>query len=670
MKKIIPDRKYFDIKTLGIVLFLFLGTLAIYGQVYNYDFINLDDNLYVYENSSVQKGLTLGSIINSFTSTLKTAQWIPVTWLSFMFEHELFGLNPGINHLTNVFFHATNAVLLFVFFRIITGSLWRSAFVAALFALHPLRVESVAWITERKDVLSLFFMLLALCMYALYVKRPSYRNYFFVFLFFVLGLMAKPMIVTFPCILLLLDYWPLRRFDFSGTTADKNSKSPNIKRTKNINIVLEKIPLFLLSAVFSIINIIAARKGSAFVTLDLLPMHQRIQEAVLSYSLYIGKMVIPRNLVVFYPPRENIQLWEVLCAGLFVVTVTVLVLRFWRRFPYYTIGWLWYLGTLFPVVGIFQDGSQSMADRFTYLPLIGLFVMIAWGVSDTTMNWRHRTEGLSIVMVLILMVYGSITWKQVQHWKNSSTLFSYTLAVSPDNYIAHQNLGLYLEDHGNIKEALSHFEDALKIFPEYTEAQNSLGALLAMTGKYDEAMARYEEALRIKPNYYEVHNNIGVLLAGEGKTNEALAHYHEALKLNPNSEKVHNNIGILFYNNGNLDEAMKHYNVALKLNPNLSETHYNIGIILEGKGKIDEAYSHFSDALKIKPDFPEAHYFLGNILVQQGRFEEAISHYQESIRLKPDFVDAYMNLSDVYNHQGNTDESKKYYNEAIRLKSR
>lgn len=253
MKKIIPRRKYFDIQTVGIVLFLFFGTLAIYGQVYNYDFINLDDNLYVYENASVQKGLTLQSITNSFTSTLKTAQWIPVTWLSFMFEHELFGLNPGINHLTNVFFHILNAILLFIFFRLITSSLWRSAFIAALFALHPLRVESVAWITERKDVLSLFFMMLALCMYAKYVERPSLSRYFFVFLSFAFGLMAKPMIVTFPFLLLLLDYWPLRRFTFNSETTEINVKSTKIKRTTNTHIIIEKIHcscfpcLFLLS---------------------------------------------------------------------------------------------------------------------------------------------------------------------------------------------------------------------------------------------------------------------------------------------------------------------------------------------------------------------------------------------------------------------------------------
>jgi protein O-mannosyl-transferase len=718
MKKISPSIKIPDIQTIILIVALVLGTLAVYGQVYNYDFFSIDDDVYVYENSDVRSGLSLHSIINSFTSTHGSCLWIPVTWLSLIIDRELFGLNPGAFHLINVLFHILNTLLLFAFFRKTTGYAGRSAFIAALFALHPLHVESVAWITERKDVLSIFFMMLALQSYAQYVENLSLKKYLPVIIFFALGIMAKPMIITFPVLLLLLDFWPLGRLTGGG-----KAKPVSINR-----IILEKIPFFAISAIDFVATLVAAKRGEALISLNALPLFQRIQEALVSYMLYMGKMFVPRRLAFFYPYRnEAIPLWEVVCAVLVLSGITLLAIRLWRNSPWYAFGWFWYLVSLIPVIGFFQTGEQSMADRFTYMPLIGLFVLGVWGVSESMKNRSQGKLIVSLLMAVIISVYGTITWVQVRHWKDSYSLLSHALTVTSKNCLAHRYIGYYYASHGKIEDAFIHFNEALKIDPGFPEIHNDLGVLFTRIGNYDEALAHFRDALRLNPNYPEVHDNIGILYAyqgknnealmhyneslklkpnnykalkdigilwynigdtdkalgyynealrlnpyyaeahdnigilydGQGKTNEALMHYNKALKLDPNNDKVRKDIGILWYNIGNIDKALRYFNEALKLNPGNADTHNSIGIILYKEGKTDEAFKHFSEVLQINPNIPEAYFYLGNILVQQEKYEEAIIRYKEAIRLNPDLVDAQNNLAYIYKSLGYKNDTAK-----------
>ncbi|MDP2984687.1 MAG: tetratricopeptide repeat protein [Candidatus Latescibacter sp.] len=668
MKKIFSSIKNFDIQTIGLIFVLILGTLVVYGQVHNYYFINIDDDTYVYENVNVKSGLNPQSIINSFTSTHGSCLWIPVTWLSLIVDYELFGLNPGGYHLTNVLFHIINTLLLFAFFRKTTGNTWRSAFVAALFALHPLHVESVAWITERKDVLSIFFMMMALYMYSKYVERPSLRKYVPVIVLFSLGIMAKPMIITFPVLLLLLDFWPFGRFNGGGKVTLKNSKFMKVAKVTINRIFIEKIPFFMISAIVFIVTLVVAKGGNALISLDSLSLPQRLQEAVLSYALYIGKMIVPRHLAFFYPYRsEAVPLWEVSCAGLLLMGITVLVIRLSRRFPWYPFGWFWYLVSLLPVIGIFQAGEQSMADRFTYMPLIGLFVMGVWGVSDSIHNWGQKKLILSMLMMVIIFIYGTITWVQVKHWKDTYSLLSHALTVTSKNYLAHQYIGYYYARHGKIEDAFTHFNEALKIDPSFARIHNDLGALLTRIGKYDEALAHFREALRLDPNYAEVHDNIGILYAGQGKTNEALMHYNEALKLKPNNDKVLNHIGILWYNFGNNDKALGYYNEALRLNPNYAEAHDNIGILYDSQGKTNEALMHYNKALKLDPNNDKVLKDIGILWYNIGNIDKALMYYNEALKLNPGNADTHKSIGIILYKEGKNNEAFSHFSEALQI---
>ena len=420
-----------------VCLFLVIATLAVYWQVRNYSFVNYDDHMYVTQNHNVQAGLTLESITWSFT-TIQASNWHPLTWISHMLDCQLYGMNPGRHHLTNVLLHILNSLLLFLVFMRMTGKLWQSGFVAALFALHPLHVESVAWISERKDVLSTFFWMLSLWGYLRYVERPGACRYLLLFFLFILGLMTKPMLVTLPFVLLLLDYWPLNRFQF-GSSGDCNY---SIQRPFDFGLVWEKTPLFLLAAVSSVMTYIVQKSGGAVNSLATIPFHDRIANAIVSYVSYIGKMIWPDNLAVFYPYPKSILLWKVAGAGLLLVVVSVVIFRMVRTKPYFAVGWLWYIGTLVPVIGLVQVGSQGMADRYTYVPLIGIFVIIAWGVPDFMPKWRYKKIGFTVTIAAILAIIMITTRLQIRYWSDSLTLFKHAFEVTTvDNCIVHGKLG-------------------------------------------------------------------------------------------------------------------------------------------------------------------------------------------------------------------------------------
>nr|MBC8360831.1 tetratricopeptide repeat protein [Candidatus Desulfatibia profunda] len=473
-----------------VCLFLVIAILAVYWQVRNYSFVNYDDSQYVTQNHNVQAGLTLESITWSFTA-VQASNWHPLTWISHMLDCQLYGMNPGRHHLTNVLLHILNSLLLFLVFMRMTGKLWQSGFVAALFALHPLHVESVAWISERKDVLSTFFWMLSLWGYLRYVERPGVCRYLLLLFLFILGLMTKPMLVTLPFVLLLLDYWPLNRFQ-SGSSGDGNH---SIQRPFDFGLVWEKIPLFLLSAVSSVTTYIVQKSGGAVNSLAAIPFHDRIANAIVSYVSYIGKMIWPNNLAVFYPYQKSILLWKVAGAGLLLVVVPVVIFRMVRTKPYFAVGWLWYIGTLVPVIGLVQVGAQGMADRYTYVPLIGIFVIIAWGVPDFMPKWRYRRIGFTVTIAAILAIMMITTRLQIRYWSNSVTLFEHALEVTVDNCIVHAKLGEALAGQGKIDAAVRHYHEALRIKPDFVAALLNLGVALKEKGELNEAINQFMASL-------------------------------------------------------------------------------------------------------------------------------------------------------------------------------
>lgn len=577
---------------------LVVTTFVVYSPLLSHDFINFDTPLHVTENPRVQAGLTKNTIIWAFTS-FHANFWIPLTWLSHMLDCQLFGLNPGMHHLTNLLFHLANSVLLFLLLERMTGSVWRSALVAALFALHPLRVESVAWVAQRKDVLSTLFWLLTMWGYVIYAQRPRLSRYLLTMLFFAFGLMAKPMLVTLPFVMLLMDFWPLGRL--RGRQQNQEIH-PNARQSSLGRLILEKVPFLALAAASSFATLLAKQKAGALVLLNVIPLGVRIGNALLSYLSYIGKMMWPHQLAIFYPYPEAISIWKVIIASVFLSCLTVVLIRVAKRFPYLTVGWLWYLGTLVPVIGFVQVGSQAMADRFTYVPLIGLFIMIAWGVPELLKGWRYRRIAYVISTSVVLSALMTCTWLQGRHWQNSITLFTHTLKVTADNWLAHNNLGVALYGQGRPEEAIKHCSEALRIRPDYADAHYNLGIALAKQARLEDAIMHYSEALRIKPDHASAHNSLGHALFRKGEYEEAIGHYSEALRINPDHAGAHHNMGIVFAEQGKLEEAIIHYTEALRAKPDHAKAHNNLGVLLARQGRLEEAARHFSAALRINPD--------------------------------------------------------------------
>lgn len=576
------------------VAILVLAVAGVYAQVATFDFISLDDGTYVKNNHFLQEGLTLKGVSWAFTS-MHASNWHPLTWLSHMADVQFFGLQPGMHHLMNVFLHAASAVLLFLFLRFCTGACWKSFFVAALFALHPLHVESVAWISERKDVLSTFFWMLTLLGYAWYAKKPGVRRYLLVACSFALGLMAKPMLVTLPFVLLLLDYWPLGRLSQAGRSLPSRRKGIGTSGISRVNVwplLLEKIPLFIMAAGSSMITFIAQKSGGAVNSLENIPLLFRISNSLISYTAYLCKMVWPFELAVFYPLDRSIS--PISAAGAFVVLllITALVLRAHKKISYLAVGWFWYLGTLVPVIGLIQVGGQSMADRYTYVPLVGIFIMVTWGLNDLFAGRRHGQMMLGGASFLMLALLVSLTWLQVGIWKDSVTLFNHTIRSTRNNYLAHHNLGCALYGKGRIQEAVDH----------------------------------YTEAIRIYPNYCLAHTNLALALEKQGKDKEALSHYYKASRLNPASAQSHYYIGKGIYKLGNdIKEAHEEFTKALVLNPHHVEAWNNLGMCFTLQGKVEEGKTCYLRALKINPDFAPALVNLKRLLKRQKHAYKSFS---------------------------------------------
>ena len=606
-----------------------LITLAIYAQTANHDFINFDDTIYVTDNPVVKDGLTARTVTWAFTATT-ASNWHPLTWLSHMTDVQLFGLKPGGHHITSVIIHIASALLLFLLLVQITAAPWQSLFVATLFALHPLHVESVAWIAERKDVLSGLFWTMTLLLYVRYVKRPDAGRYLAALACFAVGLMTKPMLVTLPLVLLLLDWWPLNRLSPGGDGEDSMLKSVAATLLK------EKIPFLLLSALSSALTIYAQHHGGAMATLDKAPFGLRISNAIIAYATYISDTFWPHDLAMLYPFPTSILLGQLVGAALLLLMISAGVLYTGRRFPWLAVGWLWFLVTLLPVIGLIQVGGQSHADRYTYIPLTGLFIMIAWGVPQLLQGWRWKRYALAILAGVSVCAMTAMTWHQLGYWRNNITLYRHTLAVTSDNYLILNNYGIAMDQSGDYEAALQLYQEALRVWPRSAFAHNNMGAVLARKGRHAEAIEHYQAALRLKPDYAMAVVNIGRSLAGLGRNNEALTQYEQALKLDPASVDVHLSMAILLMKSGQRDVARQHYETVLRLDPFSARAPVNMGVELAQQGRLDEAGDYFRQALAIDPDSVEANFNFGVFLAKQNRNEEAVERFFHVLRIKPD----------------------------------
>ena len=606
-----------------LALALVTLTLVTFSSVGGFDFVNYDDPDYVSANPHVAAGLTGPSVRWAMTST-DAANWHPLTWLSHMLDVEMWGLASGGHHWTSVALHALTAVLLFVVLRRLTAAAGRSAFVAALFAVHPLHVESVAWISERKDVLSGLLWVLCLLAYVRYVQRPSLSRYLVVFAALAAGLAAKPMLVTLPAILLLIDYWPLGRVA-PGHPFSSRAWTP---------LVVEKLPLLALSAASAIVTVMAQHSVEAIRDVEAVHLSTRVANAITSYWLYLVKTVWPVDLSPYYPYPTSIPTVIVVAAAMALAGVTFLVVSLRARAPYSVVGWLWYLISLLPVIGLIQVGSQAMADRYTYLPLIGIFMLIAWGVADVATRRHVAPVVLGTAAVAVVLLLAIQARAQAHIWRDSVSLWTHALAVTPDNYFAHGALGAALLARAD-PTARQHLEAALTLRPDLADVHNDLGTLLTTRGEIDAGRRHLEDAVRLQPRFAEAHHNLGVALDRSGQSAAAIDHFQTALTINPALARTHNALGKLLAMGGDAASALSHFNDAIRLSPDVSEVHHNAGLALATLGRHQDAILAFQEAVRLKPGSIESRHLLAVTLYREGRTADAARELRAILALDP-----------------------------------
>ena len=608
---------------LWIYALLLAATFAVYAQTINFDFVNFDDPDYVTANPHVSGGFTAANVAWAFTSG-DAANWFPLTRLSHMLDYQLFGLAGGWHHLGNVLLHAVSVLLLFAFLHRATRRLWLSAWVAFLFALHPLHVESVAWVAERKDVLSTAFAMLALWSYVRWAEQPSPRRYLTVVAVFALGLMAKPMIVTLPLLFVLLDIWPLGR-------------GPRWR---------EKLPLFAMAAASAVITLLVQEASGAVRTAEQFPLPLRLENAAVSCVVYLFQWFWPARLAVFYPYPAEIPLWQAAAATIAIAAVSIVALRSIRRRSYLAVGWFWYLIMLAPVIGLVQVGAQAHADRYTYMPTIGISIMLAWGAAEFLTREPRARPAIVALAAASCAAAAAGTWVQLGVWTNSRTLFQHAVDVTANNYLAHHNLGVALADMpGGADRAIAQFQAALAIKPDYLRAHTDLGSAYAKVGRFSDAMAEFRAAIAIDSDLPIPHHNLGNTYAQLGMWNEAISEYRIALRLDPEYTGARNSLaeaeyslGLSLAKAGRKSEAAAHLEAALRARPDYPEAHNNLGVVLsQDPARIDDAIAHFEAALHLDPNYADAHVNLGVALSQlPGRIPDAIAHLEAAERIQPD----------------------------------
>ena len=659
-------------RSLWIAIALALVTLAVFSPVVRFQFVNYDDPDFVTANPHVQAGFTADSFRWAWHSEV-ARNWHPITMFSHMLDCQLFGVEPWWPHLVNLLLHAANAVLLFSLLGRMTGALWRSATVAALFALHPLHVESVAWVSERKDVLSTLFWFLTTWAYLRFAEefkvQPAFakatagkRSEFKVFyglslLFFALGLMSKPMLVTVPFTLLLLDYWPLGRMK-SGAPVWR--------------LVAEKIPYFLLSAASCAVTFLVQEHGGSVLRLQDFPLGSRLGNALVSYVRYIELMFWPRHLAGLYLRSGAWPLWEVGLAALLLLAISVLVVTQRKQRPYLVVGWFWYIGTLVPVIGLVQVGMQAIADRYAYVPSIGLFIILVWGGWELAGVW-HIAKFAPVAAMTALAVCAALTVHQEFFWKDSETLFKRMIDATPNNYMAHYNLGNLYAKENRTNEAIANFTAAVEEEPNYADAHNNLGGIFLDEKRYDEAIQHYRTAARVNAGYlfyFNLANALADAASARHDTNEfaeAVQIYQQALQLNPNSSDAHHNLALTWQAQGRASQAVAEFEQSARLDPNRADTWMPLGFLYAMQNKMPGAERAFRELVRLQPNNADAFGWLANALAEQSKLADAIPFYSNALKLNPADCKNEFNLGLTYSRLGKRDEAAEHYRQALRI---
>lgn len=642
---------------LGLVALVWI----VFGQTLCFGFTNYDDNYYVYQNPGIYDGFTRAGLVAAFTRSL-VGNWHPLTSISLMLDGQLFHLNPSGYHFVNVLLHTVGVLLLFFVLRAMTGALWRSAFVAALFAIHPLRAESVVWISERKDVLSGVFFFLALGAYHRYARKPSLTGYLSVALAFTLGLLSKAMLVTFPFLLLLLDFWPLRR---RASLPESDSAEPRPSPTVSW-LILEKIPLIVLAGAISLATYLS--QETALKAAQDWPLRWRVDNALVTVWIYLRQMIWPTGLAIFYPhAKGTLSLWLVILAlvSLLAVSVAVFVRR--KQSPWLFTGWFWYLGMLVPVIGLVQVGWQAHADRYTYLPQIGIYLLIAWGVAKWSAAWRARRLFLGGVAALILVSLATVACRQTSYWSDNVRLWSHVLAVTTNNDVAHRGIGTALAKIGRAKEAIAHDRAALRIRPGDPNGLTNLANALWQNNELVEAIARYREVVRIRPNDSEVRRNLGKALLKSGATEAGIAAFREALRIRPDDADAAYSLGNALLDQGKAEEAITFFRQALALQKNNVAAHYNLAIALSRQDQLDPAIAEFQETLRLQPRHADAHNNLAIALRKKGRVQEAVEQWRQALAIQPANAELHHNLAVALLQQNQLGAAVAEWQETLRL---
>jgi len=583
-----------------IIVSLIVASCVAFGRIAGNDFVSYDDGVYLTENSHIQSGISLENMKWALTAVV-CANWHPVTLMSHMMDWSLFGPNAAGHHLVNLLFHIGSVIFLFLFLYKTTNNLWPSAFAAAVFALHPLRVESVAWAAERKDVLSMFFGMASIYAYAFYAEKHKVSFYALCLILFILALMSKPMMVTLPFVLMLLDYWPLQRW----------------QKEKTARIIGEKVPFFLLTVMACFLTIWAQSKGNAFA--KSIPLHVVVANVILSYFTYLKKMFWPADLAVHYPYLHYFSLWSILVSILVLIAITVFVIRHIRTMPFLFVGWFWYLGTLVPVIGLVQVGEQAMADRYTYLPSIGIAVGLIWGISFLTVGKTRHRNILSSAAVMCLIIFSTLTWQQCGYWKDNAVLFRHALSVTENNALAYSNLGVVLFQEHKMEDALIYFSKAVSIEPYHSGYYNNRALVYQELGQYQNAVKDYSEAIRLKPDYADAYYNRGVAYGKFGQYQLEIEDYQQAVRLNAASLKAYNNMGIAYGKLKKYQLAIESFNRVIRLDPDYYKAYYNRGFAFSKLGQYENAVADYTEAIRLKPDYARAYEERSRIYILQGK---------------------------------------------------
>lgn len=634
-------------------------TMLAFSPLLGAGFINYDDPMFVTENAHAKAGLTWEGLRWAFT-TLHMGFYYPLTLISHMLDCQIYGLQPWGHHLTSLLIHVANALLLMAVLRRATGALWPSTLVAALFAVHPLHVESVAWIAERKDVLSTFFLMLTLLAYVVYAKRPSPGRYAAVLGLFLCSLLSKAMTVTAPFLMLLMDYWPLKRMGVGSAWASGGPDAPEEKRAvlSPWRLLAEKVPFILLSTIFVAITFVA--QHGAITPLERVPFLMRCQNALISYAGYLAKLFVPANLAIFYPFHiQAVTIPKALLATVLILLVMVLAWRLRRRRPYVLMGWLWYLGALVPVIGILQVGGQSSADRYTYVPAIGIFIILAWAAMEIPLRSLKSKVAATAVAVLVILALSAATWVQARTWHDSLTLFGHTAKVTRDNYLAHTMLGVALQKEGDLRGASDQLKEAVRLAPDDVDAWGDLGNLFERQGKPEEAAACYERVIVLSPEDDRAYNNLGMVREGQGRLPEAEHCFAKAAALKPSMAAYSIQLGRIQAQEGHDQEARRSFEHAVALEPQSGKPWYYLGLLDLRAGRIPQAEAHLRKAAVLNPAGELANLKLGEILEGQKRFDEAVVEYREALRRRPREGEAWLGLARIAAARGRSGEARE-----------